>query len=147
MHRYDRDRRLLAYGIAGLAGFVDAIGFLAADQYFVSFMSGNTTRFGVDIATNPGRAYVPGLLILGFICGVTGGALLADRAGPRRKTAIIALSVALLAAAALGRLSGSLEVFLACSVLAMGALNNSFRRDGEVAVGLTYMTGALVRFG
>jgi uncharacterized membrane protein YoaK (UPF0700 family) len=29
----------------------------------------------------------------------------------------------------------------------MGVLNNAFRRNGEVAVGLTYMTGALVRFG
>ena len=37
--------------------------------------------------------------------------------------------------------------FLGASVLAMGALNNVFRRNGEVAVGVTYMTGALVRFG
>jgi uncharacterized membrane protein YoaK (UPF0700 family) len=32
-------------------------------------------------------------------------------------------------------------------VLAMGAVNNVFQRDGSVAVGLTYMTGALVRLG
>lgn len=31
-------------------------------------------------------------------------------------------------------------------VLAMGVLNNTFQRNGEVSVGLTYMTGALVRF-
>ena len=37
--------------------------------------------------------------------------------------------------------------FLGASVLAMGALNNVFRRNGEVAVGVTYMTGALVRLG
>ena len=36
---------------------------------------------------------------------------------------------------------------IAALVLAMGALNNTFRRDGEVAVGLTYMTGALVKLG
>lgn len=35
---------------------------------------------------------------------------------------------------------------LAFLVLAMGALNNTFQRDGAVSVGLTYMTGALVRF-
>lgn len=29
----------------------------------------------------------------------------------------------------------------------MGSLNNTFQRQGEVAVGLTYMTGALVRMG
>ena len=32
-------------------------------------------------------------------------------------------------------------------VLAMGALNNCFQREGESSFGLTYMTGALVRFG
>ena len=31
--------------------------------------------------------------------------------------------------------------------MAMGALNTTFQRNGEVAVGLTYMTGALVRIG
>jgi hypothetical protein len=32
-------------------------------------------------------------------------------------------------------------------VLAMGAVNNAFQRGGEIAVGLTYMTGAPVRLG
>jgi len=32
-------------------------------------------------------------------------------------------------------------------VLAMGAVNNTFRREGEAPFGLTYMTGALVRLG
>jgi uncharacterized membrane protein YoaK (UPF0700 family) len=36
---------------------------------------------------------------------------------------------------------------MAALVLAMGALNNTFQRDGEVTVGLTYMTGALVKLG
>ena len=31
--------------------------------------------------------------------------------------------------------------------MAMGLANNVFARDGEVTVGVTYMTGALVRFG
>lgn len=147
MHRYDRPRRLLAFAIAGLAGFVDATGYLAADRYFVSFMSGNTTRLGVDLIVASARAFVPGLLILAFVGGVTMGALLADLAGRWRKSAVIGLSAVLLGLAALCRASGGTEMFLACSVLAMGVLNNSFRRDQEVAIGLTYMTGALVRFG
>lgn len=36
---------------------------------------------------------------------------------------------------------------LALLVMAMGTLNNTFQRGGEVSVGLTYMTGALVRMG
>ena len=56
MDRLDRPRRMLAIGLAGLAGFVDATGFLSAGGYFTSFMSGNTTRFGVDLATDPQMA-------------------------------------------------------------------------------------------
>ena len=147
MHRYDRSRQLLALGIAGLAGFVDSTGYLAADQYFVSFMSGNSTRLGVDIATAPARAFIPALLIGGFVAGVTLGALVAGAAGTRRKTLVVGLSAAFLALAAIARLAGLPAAFMGCAVLAMGVLNNAFLRDGEVAVGLTYMTGALVRFG
>ena len=147
MHRYDRPRRLLACAIAGLAGFVDATGYLAADKYFVSFMSGNTTRLGVDLVTDTGRAFIPALLILGFVTAVTLGALLADAAGRYRKSAVIGVSAFLLSVGALARGMAVPALFLACSVLAMGVLNNAFRRDGEVAIGLTYMTGALVRFG
>ncbi len=147
MHRYDTPRRALAFGIAGLAGFVDATGFLAANSYFVSFMSGNTTRLGIDLATSLRQALVPALLILGFIAGVTLGALLAERFPARRKSVVIGFSTALLVVAAVLRASGHENAFLALAVLAMGALNNAFRRDGEVAVAVTYMTGALVRFG
>lgn len=38
--------RTLAVAAAALAGYVDAVGFLSADRYFVLFMSGNTTRLG-----------------------------------------------------------------------------------------------------
>jgi uncharacterized membrane protein YoaK (UPF0700 family) len=34
-----------------------------------------------------------------------------------------------------------------CQVVAMGALNMVFARKGDVAVGLTYVTGALVKTG
>ena len=147
MHRYDRSRRALAFAIAGLAGFVDATGFLAADGYFVSFMSGNTTRLGVDLITAPEQALVPGGLIVGFVAGVVLGALVADFAGKWRKTIVTLLAALLLLGGVISRALGSTEGFLGCTVVAMGVLNNSFRQGGEVAVGVTYMTGALVRFG
>lgn len=146
MDRLDRPRRMLAIGLAGLAGFVDATGFLSAGGYFTSFMSGNTTRLGVDLATDPQMALLPAGLVAGFVAGVTSGALVAERWPERRKTAVMALVACLLLLAALAH-GTSLWIFLASSVLAMGALNNVFRRNGEVAIGVTYMTGALVRFG
>lgn len=146
MNSIDRSRRRLAVAAAALAGYVDATGFLSANSYFVSFMSGNTTRLGVDLVANPRTAVVPALLILGFVVGVFGGALLAAKAGKQRKFAVLCLVAALLAGAAMAGRSAELELAMALLVLAMGALNNTFQRDGEVSVGLTYMTGALVRF-
>ena len=146
MNSIDRSRRRLAVAAAALAGYVDAAGCLSANSYFVSFMSGNTTRLGVDLATSPVSAMVPALLIGGFVTGVFGGALLAAMAGPQRKFAVLALVALLLGGAALAGNAGRTAVLLGLLVLAMGALNNTFQRDGEVSVGLTYMTGALVRF-
>lgn len=146
MNSIDRSRRRLAVAAAALAGYVDATGFLSANSYFVSFMSGNTTRLGVDLVANPHTAVVPALLILGFVVGVFGGALLAAKAGKQRKFAVLCLVAALLAGAAMAGRGAELELAMALLVLAMGALNNTFQRDGEVSVGLTYMTGALVRF-
>ena len=147
MHRFDRSRRALAYALAGLAGYVDAIGYLSMDRYFVSFMSGNTTRVGVDLLEAPERAWIAGALVAGFVAGVVLGALISDSAGPRRKPAVLAVVALLLAGSAAALAMDQPSVELGLLVLAMGVLNNTFRRDGEVAFGLTYMTGALVRIG
>jgi len=147
MLRYDRTRRRFAVALAAMAGFVDAVGFLSANGYFVSFMSGNTTRLGVALGTQPHLAVVPALLIGGFLCGVTGGALCALRGGRYRKPAVLALVTLLLGMGAAFRASGHEFWMLAALVMAMGAINNTFQRGGEVTVGLTYMTGALVRLG
>jgi uncharacterized membrane protein YoaK (UPF0700 family) len=147
MHRYDRSRRQFAIALSGLAGFVDSVGFLSAGGYFVSFMSGNTTRLGVSLGIDPAQALLPVLLISGFLCGVTVGALIALKAGRLRKPAVLALVAGLLLAAAGARAVGAEHAMLLALVLAMGAINNTFQRGGEVTVGLTYMTGALVRLG
>lgn len=147
MIRFDRPRRRFAMALAGLAGFIDAVGFLSAGGYFVSFMSGNTTRLGVSLAVDPIEALLPALLIVGFVVGVTSGAVLALRAGNWRKSAVLALVTALLLAGGIARTWGSERALILALVLAMGAINNTFQRGGEVTVGLTYMTGALVRLG
>ena len=138
---------MLAVSLSMLAGYVDAIGFLSAQGYFVSFMSGNTTRLAVDLLDNWRVALTPGLLIVGFVLGVAAGAVTAIKAGKRRKPAVIALVAALLTLAALARVAAVVPLSVALMVLAMGAINNTFQRDGTVSIGLTYMTGALVRLG
>jgi|EndMetStandDraft_8_1072994.scaffolds.fasta_scaffold104831_2 uncharacterized membrane protein YoaK (UPF0700 family) len=147
MNSFDPPRQALAIGIAGLAGFVDALGFLSADGYFVSFMSGNTTRLAVDLASEQPRALVPALLICGFVTGVAGGSVTTAQAGKWRKPVLLALITVLLLLAALLRALELPGGSLGALVIAMGAINNTFQRNGEIAVGLTYMTGALVRLG
>ena len=147
MHRYDPARQRLALGLAGLAGLVDATGFVVAGGYFTSFMSGNTTRMGVDLVEAPALALVPLGLIGCFLGGVIGGALVLRRVAGRHKRVLLGLVTALLGLAAAALAAGWVASFLAFSAIAMGVSNNVFSRDREVTVGVTYMTGALVRFG
>lgn len=147
MQTLDQPRRKLAFALAALAGFVDAAGYLSADQYFVSFMSGNTTRLGVELARQPMAALIPAMLAGCFVLGVFSGAVLtAPAQGNHKPRLLTAVAILLGVAAVLGGGPWPLAS-LAVLAVAMGALNNSFQRDGQVAVGLTYMTGALVRMG
>lgn len=147
MHRYDPARQRLALGLAALAGLVDACGFVVAGGYFTSFMSGNTTRMGVELVHSPELALAPLALIGAFLAGVTGGAMIGRRFAGRHKRVLLGL-VALLLTGGAGLLAAGLSVpFLGLAATAMGLANNVFVRDGEVTVGVTYMTGALVRFG
>ena len=148
MHRYDPARQKLALGLALLAGSVDATGFVVAGGYFTSFMSGNTTRLGVELSATPTLVAMPLALIASFLGGVIGGALLRRRiAEGNSKRALLGVIASLLAMACGSMVLGFDTGFLLLAALAMGVANNVFSRDGEVTVGVTYMTGALVRFG
>jgi uncharacterized membrane protein YoaK (UPF0700 family) len=105
MMRYQRREIALAACFSALAGYVDALGFITLGGYFVSFMTGNTTRLGIELAG-----------------GHAGGAALLETSGATLP------AVCLLA-------------------VAMGTENAVFQRDGEVTIGLTYMTGTLVKMG
>lgn len=139
--------RVLAIALAGLAGFVDAIGFLHLGGFFVSFMSGNSTRLAVGVSARTPEAVVAGGLILSFVVGVVAGSLVGHRAGYlRRRTVLTFVTGLLLAAAGLTRL-GSVGGGVAVAASAMGAMNAVFERDDDIPFGVTYMTGALVKVG
>jgi uncharacterized membrane protein YoaK (UPF0700 family) len=147
MHRYDPARQRLALGLAGLAGLVDATGFVVAGGYFTSFMSGNTTRMGVELVEQPALALAPLGLIGCFLGGVIIGALTGRRVSGRHKRVLLGIVAALLGLGASALVASWPMLFLALSAMAMGLANNVFSRAGEVTVGVTYMTGALVKFG
>jgi len=136
----------LAFGLAALAGMVDAFGLLKLGGLFVSFMSGNSTRMAVGIVSGTAVAGIAMGLIGAFVSGVVGGALIGKLAGRWRIQAVLAGVLGMLILGALSsHCRGGLTTLLMAA--AMGAVNNVFQRDGEVSIGVTYMTGALVKLG
>jgi uncharacterized membrane protein YoaK (UPF0700 family) len=147
MIRYGRRIKLLAAGLTALAGFVDATGFLKLGGFFVSFMSGNTTRLTVGLAQGNTSALVAGGLIVTFVFGVIIGTISGHLAGKHRAATILAIVSFLLAVGAgFGAVGVSVGAVVAMT-LAMGTINAVFAHGGEVHIGLTYMTGTLVKIG
>lgn len=134
--------------LAALAGYVDAIAWLGMAGFFASFMSGNTTRLGVSLATASLPEVMTALaLILSFVAGVIMSGVIAHRFATRRKPAVLVFVTGLITLAALAGPILPPGIVLILLAAAMGAENGVFQREGEVSIGLTYMTGTYVRLG
>ncbi len=134
--------------LSALAGYVDGIGFLHLGGMFVSFMSGNSTRMGVGLAQGhfSAAAETLGLIVL-FVTGAACGSLIVRSRSVYCQCWILLVEGALLAGAALGHLFGLSGLAVAAIVLAMGLENAVFQIEGGGGLGLTYVTGALVKVG
>ncbi len=133
--------------LAAAAGFIDAVGWLRSGGLFVSFMSGNVTKLGVSLAGRLDAAALGAGLIGSFVGGVIIGSLLGRRVGRLQPAAVLWLVSLLLALATLAIGTGGMVAGVLGLAAAMGAKNTVFAEDGEVKIGITYMTGALVRTG
>ncbi len=156
-------QHFLAAGLTANAGFADGLFFIHLGGYFVSFMSGNSTRAAAALAQgNHGEWLAASLLILAFVIGVMLSSF-AVRFGPKRfhppadsllSDQIAPHGSAVWTAFLLMLMGGIASVVEPLHVLApfliasaTGAINGTFTRRGEVTVGLTYMTGTLVKMG
>ncbi len=132
----------LVAAISFLAGMTDALGLMSIGD-FVSFMSGNTTRASVALIQGD---VVRGLLLLGglmiFVMGNAAGVIVSIRFRPQ---AVLFFVAVLLACAALA--PDQREIRFLLLIFAMGAINASVEQVEGLPVGLTYVTGALSRFG
>jgi uncharacterized membrane protein YoaK (UPF0700 family) len=139
---------LLACALSALAGYVDGIGFLHLGGLFVSFMSGNSTRMGVSLAEGqwPNALAAFGLIAL-FVIGAAAGSLMVLAPGRHRQSLVLLVEALLLAAAGLAHAFGQENLAVAAIVLAMGLENAVFQIDGGAGLGVTYVTGALVKAG
>ncbi len=129
-----------AGAITAMAGFVDGVGFIHLGGYFLSFMSGNSTRSSAALLTGDAGGWA---MAMGFVGSFVGGVVLATvltaRAARYRRPIVMYLSGALLVTAALLGSLGTLGFGGACLLAAsMGAVNVSYTRSGEVSLGLTY---------
>lgn len=139
---------LLACALSALAGYVDGIGFLHLGGLFVSFMSGNSTRMGVSLADGQWSNALEALgLIVLFVAGAAVGSLIVLGRTAQRQALLLLAEALLLAAAALAHHLGQQPLAVAAIVLAMGLENAVFQIDGGGGLGLTYVTGALVKVG
>jgi uncharacterized membrane protein YoaK (UPF0700 family) len=138
----------LACALSALAGYVDGIGYLHLGGLFVSFMSGNSTRLGVTLAQGQwvNAAEALGLIAL-FVIGAGAGSLIVSTRSAFCQCWVLLTETLLLAAAALCYALGFAPFAIAAIVLAMGLENSVFQVEGGAGLGLTYMTGALVKVG
>jgi uncharacterized membrane protein YoaK (UPF0700 family) len=136
---------VLAICLSAVGGYADALGFINLGGFFVSFMSGNSTRLAVALGKGSFfDAEVAAGIIFSFLAGVMLGSAIGERAR-HRHAAILGCVATLLALAGALDAWGPKFLSVVPLAMAMGAENAVFEKDGEVTMGLTYMTGALVK--
>ena len=144
-----RTRIPFAIALAVLAGCADSIGFLEFSQLFMSFMSGNTTRFGVAVASADWENVSRVASTIALFCfGAFLGTLIAAWVGRWRLAVLLTLQAALIAGGVLmpwGTFAYPLHAYPI--VLALGLQNATLQDEGGRSLALTYVTGAVVRFG
>ncbi|MDK4731938.1 YoaK family protein [Rhizobium sp. CNPSo 3490] len=136
----------LVGSISFLAGMTDATGLLLTGD-FVSFMTGNTTR--AALALSQGNLYHAAVLIsaiLVFVLGNAAGIVIAH-VSERRIFVVLGCVGALLALASMTTAEGLMLARFYMIVLSMGMVNAAVEHIEGLPIGLTYVTGALSRFG
>ena len=144
-----RTRIPFALALSAVAGCADSIGFLEFSQLFMSFMSGHTTRFGVSVSRFDweSTSRVASVIIL-FCFGAFAGTLIAAWVGRWRLSVLLLLQAVLLTVRLIvphGTFAFPLHAYPI--VIALGLQNATLQDEGGRSLALTYVTGAVVRFG
>lgn len=136
----------LVGSISFLAGMTDATGLLLTGD-FVSFMTGNTTR--AALALSEGNLYHTAVLIsaiLVFVLGNAAGIVIAH-VSDRRIFVVLGCVGFVLALASITTAQSMMLARFYMIVFSMGMVNAAVEHIEGLPIGLTYVTGALSRFG
>ncbi|WP_064711873.1 YoaK family protein [Rhizobium bangladeshense] len=136
----------LVGSISFLAGMTDATGLLLTGD-FVSFMTGNTTR--AALALSEGNLYHAAVLIsaiLVFVLGNAAGIVIAH-VSERRIFVVLGCVGLVLALASVTTAESLMLARFSMIVFSMGMVNAAVEHIEGLPIGLTYVTGALSRFG
>ncbi len=136
----------LVAAISFVAGMTDAVGLVMSGD-FVSFMTGNTTRAAIAVeAGQYDHAWKLLLAIVTFVAGNAAGIIIAHSSQRRIFTVLCSVAI-MLAVAALLQASQLKPFDFYLIVFAMGTINAAVEHIEGLPIGLTYVTGALSRFG
>lgn len=138
-------KRVAAFLLTWIAGFVDAVGFLHYDRVYTANMSGNSVGLGIGNVTNAALAFRHGWPIAFFVVGLLAGRLFLVVGFRRHVHSVASLVFAFeigLAALAIG--SGQWAAVAELAV-AMGLQNAAFTRFGSVQVHSGFVTGTLLK--
>lgn len=141
-----REERLQAFALASVAGYVDAHSLLRFHVY-ASFMSGNTTRGGVDLSGGlPWNTALNLLAVLFFVVGAFLGAALLYSRERAARFGTLAVTLGLLV---VDMVAGAVHPFPWLSVAllsaAMGCLNSTVTRIGGQPINIGYVSGELYK--
>lgn len=147
----DHEARL-SWLLAALSGLLGATALTQTVGYFVTFMTGNARAAVVGLFTNHYWLSASGaLLMMSFLGGVITASLCRRHVWvghPHSPTALTTLSLVIATAIdAVDGVDGVTFVSIVFVAFAIGAMNTSFVRDGQVSTPVSYVTGTLVKFG
>lgn len=144
--------------LAWIAGFVDALGYLALSNVFTAHMSGNSASLGANLGRGDWHEVMTrGVAIPPFIVGIALGVLVENLARQGQKSARLAPAfglelVFLLVYMCIDHLRGPIAVpsgtpvffvLVALLALAMGVQSATLRRAGSTKVRTTFISGML----
>jgi uncharacterized membrane protein YoaK (UPF0700 family) len=159
-----RGKEVLAWALAAVAGFMDAVGYLTLRHLFTAHMSGNSARLGVFLGNSDLHSALPMIsAILLFVFGIGLGTTLAEiasRRGVRSAMALLLGAQALLLAVFMGygasvigadgqvpdHAGRGFYLLAALMIVSIGFQICALQRVSGARARTTYVSGMLTRF-